>query len=57
MNDKKIDRHDLITDESYKLIPIKVESVVVNADQRTYIILSDDDKKVACELNSMKRGS
>ena len=52
MDNKKIDRHDLVTDESYKLIPIIVESVVVNADQRTFIILSNDDKKVACELNS-----
>ena len=56
MKDKKIDRHLLNSDDGYKLIPILIESVVVNPEERSFVILSDGDKKSAIEINSYESG-
>ena len=52
MDDKKIDRQKLITDDSYELLPIEIESIVVNAENRVFVVLSDGYNKKACELNT-----
>ncbi len=56
MNDKKIDRHLLDNSDRYQLIPILVESVVVNPEEKSFIVLSDGDKKSAIEINSFESG-
>ena len=57
MKDKKIDRHSLENDNRYELIPILVESVVVNPEEKSFIVLSDGDKKSAIEINSFEFNS
>jgi hypothetical protein len=52
MDDKKIDRQKLITDDSYELLPIEIESIVVNAESRVFVVLSDGYNKKAYELNT-----
>jgi len=52
MDDKKIDRQKLITDDSYELLPIEIESIVVNAESRVFVVLSDGYNKKAYELNA-----
>jgi len=52
MDDKKIDRQKLITDDSYELLPIEIESIVVNAESRVFVALSDGYNKKAYELNT-----
>ena len=47
MSDKKIDRHSLDNSDRYELIPILVESVVVNPEERSFVILSDGDKNLS----------
>ena len=44
MSDKKIDRHSLDNSDRYELIPILIESVVVNPEERSFVVLSDGDK-------------
>jgi hypothetical protein len=56
MSDKKIDRHSLDNSNRYELIPILVESVVVNPEGRSFVVLSDGDKKSAVEMNSFESG-
>jgi hypothetical protein len=56
MSDKKIDRHSLDNSDRYELIPILIESVVVNPEGRSFVVLSDGDKKSACEINSYESG-
>ena len=56
MKDKKIDRHSLDNSDRYELIPILVESVVVNPEERSFVVLSDGDKKSAVEINSFESG-
>ena len=56
MNDKKIDRHLLDNSDRYELIPILVESVVVNPEGRSFVVLSDGNKKSAVEMNSFESG-
>ena len=56
MKDKKIDRHSLDNSDRYELIPILVESVVVNPEEKSFIVLSDGDKKSAIEINSFESG-
>ena len=56
MKDKKIDRHSLDNSDCYELIPILVESVVVNPEGRSFVVLSDGDKKSAIEINSFESG-
>ena len=56
MKDKKIDRHSLENDDRYELIPILVESVVVNPEDRSFVVLSDGNKKSIIEINSYETG-
>ena len=56
MKDKKIDRHSIDNGNRYELIPILIESVVVNPEGRSFVVLSDGDKKSACEINSYESG-
>lgn len=56
MDDKKIDRHSLDNSNRYELIPILVESVVVNPEGRSFVVLSDGDKKSALEINQYESG-
>ena len=56
MKDKKIDRHSLDNSDRYELIPILVESVVVNPEGRSFVVLSDGNKKSAVEMNSFESG-
>lgn len=49
---KKIDRNNMHNDDRYETIPILLEQVVVNAEGRVYIVLSDGLKKTACEIAS-----
>jgi len=56
MKDKKIDRHSINNGNRYELIPILIESVVVNPEGRSFVVLSDGDKKSACEINSYESG-
>ena len=56
MDDKKIDRHSLDNSNRYELIPILVESVVVNPEGRSFVVLSDGDKKSAFEINQYESG-
>lgn len=56
MSDKKIDRHSLDNDDRYELIPILVESVVVNPEDRSFVVLSDGNKKSILEINSYETG-
>ena len=56
MDNKKIDRHSLDNSNRYELIPILVESVVVNPEGRSFVVLSDGDKKSAFEINQYESG-
>ena len=56
MSDKKIDRHSLDNSDRYELIPILIESVVVNPEERSFVVLSDGDKKSVVEINSFESG-
>ena len=56
MDNKKIDRHSLDNSNRYELIPILVESVVVNPEGRSFVVLSDGDKKSALEINQYESG-
>lgn len=56
MNNKKIDRHSLDNSDRYELIPILVESVVVSPNEKSFVVLSDGDKKSAVEINSFESG-
>jgi bifunctional DNase/RNase len=47
---KKIDRNNIHNDDRYENIPILLDKVVVNPEGRVYIVLSDGEKKVACEI-------
>ena len=47
---KKIDRNNIHSDDRYESIPILLEKVIVNPESGVYVILSDGDKKVACEI-------
>ena len=49
---KKIDRNNIHNDDRYENIPILLDKVVVNPEGRVYIVLSDGEKKVACEIAS-----
>ena len=56
MKDKKIDRHMLDNSDCYELIPIFIESVVVNPEEKSFIVLSDGERKSAVEINSFESG-
>ena len=56
MENKKIDRYSLDNSDRYELIPILVESVVVNPEERSFVILSDGNKKSVVEINSFESG-
>ena len=56
MSDKKIDRHSLDNSDRFELIPILIESVVVNPEERSFVVLSDGDKKSVVEINSFESG-
>lgn len=49
---KKIDRNNIHSDDRYESIPILLEKVIVNPEGRVYIVLSDGEKKSACEIAS-----
>lgn len=49
---KKIDRNNVHSDDRYENIPILLEKVIVNPEGRVYIVLSDGEKKSACEIAS-----
>lgn len=54
--DKKIDRHQLDNNDLYELIPIFLESVVIDTSGKSFVILSDGIKKCALTLNSYESG-
>jgi len=47
---KKIDRNNIHKDDRYETIPILLEQVIVDPQSRIFILLSDGEKKVACEI-------